>query len=335
MKACQYKRTGNCSVIEVTQVPAPKRSKGEVLIEIVASSVNPLDVKVRKGQFFPIALRLPKISGSDVAGIVFEADPGSKFKRGDRIFGFLDSGFPWKKSGTHAEFISTSEKQIAGIPDGVSFVDAAAASCVAVTAWQALDPDKLKPGQRVLIHAGSGGVGHFAIQYAKLAGAYVITTASAGNHHFLKELGADECIDYRQTDFCQQLSSRPVDVVVDSVGGDYTARSRRVLKKSGRYAHILQGGWSRFGYGPYVALLLEIRDVILGLIVGLIGWGPKHQPVGAMQDPALLDRITALMACGKLKVHIDKTFTLDQARAAHEYQEHGKPRGKIALKVKE
>ncbi|KAK9867362.1 hypothetical protein WJX84_007563 [Apatococcus fuscideae] len=334
MRACQYSRTGDSTVLNVVEVAAPLRAKGEVIVEIVAAGVNPLDVKVRKGEFFPIAQRLPKIPGCDIAGYVQEAAPGSQFKKGDRVWGMLETGFCWVKTGTHAEMIAAPEKALALIPKEVSFEEAAATASVAITAWQALDVDRLRAGQRVLIHAGSGGIGHIAIQLAKNAGTHVITTASTGNTRFVQEVGADEVIDYTCADFVKELKNRPVDVVVDSLGGDYTARSRAVLKKSGRYAHIMANGWSRLGYGILMSFLLEVWQILQGLIVGLLGMGPKHQPVGASPNPQQLNRIGALMASGKVKVHIDKTFPLEQARAAHEYQEKGRPRGKILITMK-
>ncbi|KAK9817410.1 hypothetical protein WJX74_003886 [Apatococcus lobatus] len=325
MRASQYSRFGESSVLETVQLPAPARAKGEVLVENKAASITPLDYRVRKGEFFKYVQRFPKTPGCDFAGVVLETETGSKLKRGDRVFGFTSKG-------THASQISVPEAHLASIPDGVSYEEAAAAASASVTAWQALDPDRLKPGQRLLIQAGTGGVGHVAIQLAKNAGAHVITTTSTRNIAFAQELGADEVIDYTSTDFVQQLRDKPVDLVVDMVGGADNGRNRQVVKRNGRFAHVFNCGYIKQGWGAnFSSPMLEMRDVMYGLIVGGLHLGPKYSPVIAAPSSSLLERIGNLMATGKLKIHIDRAFPLDQARAAHDHLEHGRPRGKVIL----
>jgi NADPH:quinone reductase-like Zn-dependent oxidoreductase len=198
-------------------MPEPQLRQDDVLVEVHAASVNPLDSKLRDGEFkFILPYRLPLILGNDVAGVVVRVGSGvRRFKPGDHVYARPDS----RRIGTFADLIAISESDVAGKPKTLTMEEAASMPLVGLTAWQALiERAKLKPGQRVLIHAGSGGVGSFAIQLAKHLGAVVATTTSSANLEWVKALGADVVIDYRKDDFASVL--RDYDVVLNSLGSD-------------------------------------------------------------------------------------------------------------------
>eukprot|EP00878_Enallax_costatus_P006054 GHUV01006350.1.p1 GENE.GHUV01006350.1~~GHUV01006350.1.p1 ORF type:complete len:220 (+),score=69.53 GHUV01006350.1:308-967(+) len=200
MAAAVFRVFGPPSVLQYERdFPKPSRRKGEVLIKVAAASVNPVDWKTRKGEVPRFTVTRPKIPGGDVAGVVQEADPGSQFKPGDRVFGCTGQQAPWSTYGTYAEYVVAPESTLLPIPERTSFHEAASVPLAAMTAWQAVESSMPLSGKRVLVHAGAGGVGSFAIQIAKAQGAYVATTCSARNADFVtKTLGADRAIDYNK-----------------------------------------------------------------------------------------------------------------------------------------
>lgn len=230
MKAVRIHSHGGPQVLVEENAPRPEPSSGEVLIEVYAAGVNPIDWKVREGYAkFWLRHKMPLIFGWDVSGVIKELGSGVKgFKKGDEVYGKLDS----RRDGAYAEYAVSQTENIALKPRTLDHVHAAAVPIAALTAWQSLfDLANLSAGQTVLIHAAAGGVGHFAVQFSKWKGARVIGTASARNEEFVKKLGADMVIDYTTKKFEDEVSG--VDCVLDTQGGEVLNRSLRVLKKGG------------------------------------------------------------------------------------------------------
>jgi NADPH:quinone reductase-like Zn-dependent oxidoreductase len=306
MKAIRIHNYGGPEVLRYEVVAVPTPDRGELLIKVQAVSVNPLDYKTRAGclkNFFPHTL--PFIPGWDASGIVEAVGSDvTKLKRGDEVYTKTNH------DGTYAEYAIVNETEAAIKPKSVDHIYAAAIPLAALTAWQALfEKGQLAAGQKVLIHAAAGGVGSFAVQFAKWKGAHVIGTASAKNQAFLRELGTDEPIDYEKTRFDDVVDS--ADVVFDTVGGDTLERSWRVLNKGGRLISIVQ---------PPAAELAAKYGV--------------HAEMLAMQpNSAQLAEIAKLVDSGQVKVIVERVLPLSEARQAHELSEKGHTRGKIVLKV--
>jgi NADPH:quinone reductase-like Zn-dependent oxidoreductase len=313
MKAVRIHNYGGPEVLRYEDAPRPQLGNGEVLIRVHAAGVNPADWKVREGhlkQF--VQNKLPLILGWDLSGVIQEIGPGpaaaGQFKKGDEVFSKPDTS----RDGAYAEYIVVRESEVALKPKSLHHVYAAAVPLAGITAWQALfDVAQLKRGQRVLIHGGSGGVGHFAVQFAKWKGAYVIATASTKNQQLLREIGVDHPIDYTTQSFEQVTKN--VDVVLDTIGGDTQERSWKVLKKAGLLASVVQA--------PDAEKAREFG------VRGAFVWS---QPNGNE-----LAEIGALIDSGNLKVVLDRILPLSEARRAHELSQSGHARGKIVLRVKE
>jgi len=308
MKAVRFHSYGSPEVLIMEEVPRPQAGADEVLIRVQGAGVNPLDWKVRAGHVKEwLQHRLPLIPGWDVSGVVEEVGEGvTAFKSGDEVFGMLN----FREDGAYAEYVVAKAQDLASPPRSMDRVRAGAVPLAALTAWQALfDVAGLSPGQSVLIHAAAGGVGHFAVQFAKWKGARVIGTASAGNASFLGDLGGDEVIDYQATRFEEAL--REVDVVLDTIGGDTQRQSWQVLKKGGILVATL--GIS----SPEVAREHQVR-----------GEGVMVHP-----DSAQLAGIAALIDGGNLKPVVTTVLPLVEAARAHELSQTGHVRGKIVLQV--
>ncbi|MCG3122169.1 MAG: 2-haloacrylate reductase [Phycisphaerales bacterium] len=305
MHAVRIHQFGGPEVLTYEQAPRPVPATGEVLIRIHAAGVNPVDWKIVKGGFG--AGKFPMIVGYDVSGVVDTlGEAATRFRTGDEVFAYL----PLQSGGGYAEYVCAPEMVVSAKPKTIDHVHAAAVPLAALTAWQALfDTAKLEKGQTVLIHGGAGGVGHFAVQLAKWRGATVITTASAPNHEFLKELGADQVIDYKTQKFEDVV--KDVDVVFDTVGGETRERSYGVIKKGGFFVSIV---------GPPAPDKLKEH--------GIRGKAFLVQPNGAQ-----LAEIAALIDSGALKPTVSHVFPLDQAGKAHEQSQTGHTRGKIVLEV--
>lgn len=300
MRVITQKTVGDASVLEVAEVDRPVPGAGEVLVKVGAAGVNPVDTYIRSGAF-PL-LEPPFTLGWDVAGTVEQFGAGvAEFEVGDSVYGLL--AFP-KAGNAYAEYVVAPAAVLASRPSWLTVEEAGAVPMVALTAWQALERGGLSAGQRVLIHAAAGGVGHVAVQIAKARGAYVIGTASASKHDFLRSLGADELIDYRHEDF---TSIDPVDVVLDAVGGEYAERSAKVLKPGGALVSIIPGNP---GFDVDRAVDLGIRFELVGSVV----------PSAA--DLALLPQ---------LRVQLDHVVPLAEAAKAHELVESGRTTGKVVL----
>src|SRR5437868_946736 len=230
MTAVRINNYGGPKVLNYQDARRPQPGQGEVLIRVHATSVNPIDWKVREGlmkDFWPH--KFPLILGWDLSGVVKELGRGvSRFKIGDEVYSLPDP----TRNGAYADYIVVRGSEVARKPNSLHHIRAAAVPLAALTAWQSLfDTAQLQPGQRVLIHAGSGGVGHFAVQLAKWKGAYVFATASTKNQDLLRKLGVDEPIDYTQQRF--EDVARNIDIVLDTIGGETQQRSWPVLKKGG------------------------------------------------------------------------------------------------------
>src|SRR5882757_5144008 len=236
MKAIRIHSYGGPEVLAQVEMQRPAPGANEVLIKVHAAAVNPVDWKMRAGymkDFLPLSL--PATLGSDVSGTVEEVGPGAaRFKRGDEVYASLGL-----EGGGYAEYAVAKEAIVAEKPHTLDHVQAAAVPTVGITAWQALfEVAQLRAGQKVLIHGAAGGVGNFAVQFAKGKGAYVIGTASSKNHAFLRELGVHQAIDYQQTHFEDVV--RDADVVLDTIGGDTLERSFKALKKGGVLVSIVE-----------------------------------------------------------------------------------------------
>ncbi|WP_019929407.1 NADP-dependent oxidoreductase [Nocardia sp. BMG111209] len=295
MRAITQNTYGGPDVLRTADLPMPVPAADEVLLRVAATAVNPADWKVRAGSVRRLGAP-PFTLGLDVAGTVVEIGSAvTGFAAGDEVFALMLS-----RRGAYAEYVTVPAANLAVVPAGLDLRQAAALPAAALTAWQA--PTELRAGQRVLIHAAAGGVGHLAVQIAKLRGAYVIGTARAGNHDFLRELGADELIDYRAVDFTTAV--RDVDVVLDLIGGDYGTRSLAVLRPDGRYIDA-QGS--------------DAED------------DPRYRRFYVTPSGADLAEIGALAAAGRLRVRIERVMSLADVAEAHTLSESGRVRGKIVL----
>jgi len=310
MKAVVIHEYGGPDVLKYEDMPRPAPTEDQILVRVIAAGVNPVDGMIRSGMFAKYEKAVfPAILGADIAGVVDKVGRKiTKFKAGDPMFAYASL----KTGGGYAEYALTTEREAAPKPKSLTYIEAAAVPVVALTAWQALiDTAKLRAGQTVLIHGGSGGVGTFAIQIARARSAKVIATASTANQDLLKELGADISIDYTKQKF--EDVAKDVDVVVDSVGKDTLARSYGVVKKG----------------GFIVTLVARIDQAELD----------KHGIRGAALsvDPNSdeLAEIGKLIDEQKIKVIVSQTFPLSDAIKAQEQVASGHTRGKIVLKVAE
>lgn len=294
-------------------------------MQVYATSVNPIDCKTRRGDIPRFMACRPKILGGDVAGVVVNADVGAKLKPGTRV-AFLSDGFIFSKPyGAYAEFIAVPEAHVAEIPEGVDFKTAAGVPLVTLTAIQALDRIQLAPGQRVLVHAGAGGVGSAAIQVAKARGLHVTATCSRRNLDFVRGLGADVAIDYGEQRFEEAGGGGKYNAVLDLVGGDYERRSMRVLSRGGHYVSFL----------AKTDVWQAVKGMLLG-VLGMLGFGfPRYHVIMVKPNGQQVQDALKLVQQGKLKPVIDKVMRLEQAREAHEYVEEGHTRGKVILAVKD
>ena len=306
MRAIRQEVLGGPEVLKEVEIERPEPGVSQLLVRVHAAGVNPTDWGHRA---FPIFLGPPPFTlGWDVSGVVEATGFGvTLFKPGDEVFGMLP--YP-HGAGSHADYVTGPARAFARKPRTVDHVQAGALPLAALTAWQALnDTAQLAAGQRVLIHAAAGGVGHLAVQIAKARGAYVIGTASAGHHDLVRDLGADEMIDYRTTDFAEAVSD--VDVVLNSITGDYPARCLRTLRPGGILVSLLP-------FGPEVpaeAARLGVRTELMLV---------EH-------DHAGMTEIAGLVTRGKLRPVIAATFPLAEAAKAHELGETRHVAGKLVL----
>src|SRR6201993_505687 len=308
MKAIRIHNYGGPEVLKYEDAPRPEPQAYDVLVRVHAAGVNPIDWKVREGHmkdFWPH--KFPLILGWDLSGVVERLGRGvSRFKISDEVYSLPDPA----RDGAYADYIVVCESELALKPNALHHIRAAAVPLAALTAWQSLfGTAQLQPDQRVLLHAGSGGVGHFAVQLAKWKGAYVFATASTKNQDLLRELGVDESIDYTQQRF--EDIARKIDIVLDTLGAETQERSWSVLKKGGNLVSLVQPPSEK------KAEELGVRAALLGA-----------QPNGVQ-----LAEIATIIDSGKLAPVIDRILPLSEARRAHELSQSGHTHGKIALRV--
>lgn len=310
MKAAQISNYGGPEVMRINDVDKPTPTEGQVLVEVYAAAVNPFDVKVREGLVRDMAEPpFPATLGGDVTGTVAEVGAGViGFKPGQAVYGQANA---LGGQGSFAEFTTVKASQLAAKPNSLDFTQSAASPLVGCSAYQALvDHINLQPGQKILIDGGAGGIGSIAIQLAKHLGAQVAATVSSDQLNFVKNLGADEVIDYQNQDFSKLL--KDYDAVYDTVGGDTNRKSYKVLKPGG----IL------------VSMVAQADDELVKK------YGVRYVSQFTRTTTERLTKLAELIDAGAIKVQIDKVFPLEEAAQALEYQKTGRPRGKVIIQVK-
>ena len=309
MRAVEYDHYGDASVLHVADHPIPRRLPGQLLIEVLASSVNPIDDKFRRGDLKGIIpFGFPRVPGYDVAGIVVDTDSGSDFNEGDRVMAFLDH----TRGGALADYAVCAVASAAKIPDTMPMEEAAAIPLAGTTALQSLrNHGKIKSGQTVLINGASGGVGMFAVQLAKSYGCHVDAIASAHNREFCMSLGADHFYDYEQDDFTQ--STERWDIIFDVAGKAHYLAARAVLKEGGHF--------------------VSTEPNVEGMLVSILTWplSKSGQVMLAVPSGDDLRELIRLYELGKLRVTIDSRFSFEKADDAHRRVESGVDHGKVVL----
>ncbi|MDV3126728.1 NADP-dependent oxidoreductase [Mycobacterium sp. 21AC1] len=309
MQAIMQEEWNGPDSVRLVETPDPHPAPTEVRIRVHAAGVNPVDYYTSRGLAYNRVLELPFIHGWDVAGVVDEIGYGvSRFQVGDRVF-----GMPWfpRQAGGYAEFATAPSRHFATMPGGVSFAEAAALPLAGLTAWQMLvDVAHIATGQRVLVSAAAGGVGHLAVQIAKACGAYVIGTARAAKHDFVRALGADEVVDYTATPVHEVVSD--VDVVIQMFGGDAGREALNCLRPNGILVSA-QAAWTPGLAERANELNVEAHDYLV-------------EP-----DATGLEAVADLVAEGKVKVHIAAEYPLSEAAQALQAISNGRTSGKIVL----
>jgi NADPH:quinone reductase-like Zn-dependent oxidoreductase len=309
--------TGGAEVLTLTDVPRPARIGAELIVRVIAAGVNPIDAKTRGGRGVSAHIgRWPAVLGQDFSGIVeespYEAHP---LQPGAEVFGM--TSVP-RYGGSYAEYVAVSSLGVIRKPAALTHVEAAGVPLAALTAWGlVVDLAKAHQGQRMLVHAGAGGVGHFAVQFASYFGAHVVATGSPGNLRFLEQLGAAQVVDHTSTRF-EEIATG-MDVVVDLIGDvhdDTGSRSLRTLRRGGLILNVPTGSWPTF--------LDDAREA-----------GMRASTFTVAPDGASLGIIARLLDAGNISVHVDEVYALEDAAAAHRALEGGHTRGKIVLRVAE
>jgi NADPH:quinone reductase-like Zn-dependent oxidoreductase len=315
MRAMTMSEAGGPEVLSMTEIDRPVRVSAEVLVKVVAAGVNPIDAKTRAGKgAFGAITSFPVVLGNDFSGIVVEAPYAAHpLQPGTEVYGM---GMVPRMSGAYAEYLTVSELSVIRKPSTLSHVEAAGVPLAALSAWgMVVETAKAHEGQRMLIHAGSGGVGHFAIQFASYFGAHVIATGSTRNLGWLRELGASEVIDHSATRFEDEV--KDVDVVIDLIGNvrdDTASRSLSVLRPGGLIVNGPGGSWPTMSVEAQAA--------------GMRSTGFQVAP-----DGSTLAIISRLLESGDVRVYVDQVMDLEDAADAHRQMEEGHTRGKIVLKV--
>lgn len=303
MKAVRIHEFGGPSVLRYEEAPTPEPASDQILIRVHAAGINPVDGKIRSGtyRFRP---ELPAILGRDISGVV-EKSGVKDFGVGDEVFGLLDY-----HRGSYSEYAVAAPNEVVKKPGGLDHLHAGSIGVAALTAWQALfDNGELRSGQRVLIHGGAGGVGHYAVQFAAAAGAQVVATAAAQDLEFVRSLGATQVIDYKAQRFEDEVSE--IDLVIDLIAGETRTRSWKVLKPGG----------------------LMVSTLGQPEIPGDAPKGARSRGMVVQTKADQLSEIGNRAANGKLRIEISKVFPLTDPANAHEFLEHGHFHGKIAFGV--
>ncbi|KIF71667.1 NADPH:quinone reductase [Streptomyces sp. AcH 505] len=309
MRVITQHTLGGPDVLTVVDAPEPRPLPTEVLVRVKAIGLNPLEARLRAGEF-PLIGRPPFILGWDISGVVAEAPQTWRFRPGDKVFGM--PLFP-RAASAYAEVVSAPALHLARKPASLSHVEASALPVVGLTAWQGLvDLGGVGEGDRVLVHGGGGGVGHVAIQIAKALGAYVITTAGRSKREFVEGCGADEVIDYTAVDFTQAV--RDIDVVLDTIGGDTVERSLEVLRPGGH-------------------LVTAVAEEDAGLTAKYEAAGMRFSGIAVDPDTVALRGLVDLVEQGRLRVHVQETFPFERVADAHRLLDGGHLQGKLVLTV--
>ncbi|CAN7662940.1 NADP-dependent oxidoreductase [Neorhizobium sp. LjRoot104] len=332
MKALTFRRYGKSTPPDYTDVPRPQIGPDEILVQVHAVGLNPIDNMIQKGTFKPVLkFELPATMGSDVAGVVAQVGGRvTRFKVGDAVFASVfDLG-----QGTLAEFVAVPERVAASKPANLDFVEAASIPMVGLTSWQAFkERAGLKAGQKVFIPAGSGGIGTFAIQLAKHLGVKVGTTTSTANIDLVKSLGADEVVDYKRQEFETVL--RDYDMVLGTIRGDGIEKSLQILKSNSAIVSLI---------GPLDAAFARARNLnaVLRFVFSLMSWkirrlakkrGIRYSFLFVRPDGAQLTEIAGIIEAGQIRPVIDKVFPFDQAKEALAYLEAGRAKGKVVVRL--
>jgi NADPH:quinone reductase-like Zn-dependent oxidoreductase len=301
---------GGPEVLRVVEVAPPEPLPTEVLVRVKAVGLNPVEANIRRG-LFPLIGQPPFTLGWDISGVVEKAVPGTnRFAVGDEVYGM--PFFP-RAARAYAELVAAPSRQLARKPRSLDHAHAAALPLAGLTAWQSLvDVAQVQKGQRVLIHAAGGGVGHLAVQIAKGLGAHVIATASAGKAELVRSLGADEIVDYQKEDFAEKV--RDVDVVLESVGGDYAERSLRTLRPGGLLVTIVERS--------NAALARKVQAAVR-----------RFAGLSVEPDYPALEKLAEWVDAGRLKVVVEQVFPLDQVAEAHARLDRGGIAGKLVLSL--
>ncbi|MFH8745664.1 NADP-dependent oxidoreductase [Streptomyces rimosus] len=308
MRVITQQTLGGPEVLTLVDAPEPRPLPAEVLVRVKAIGLNPLEARLRAGEF-PLIGRPPFVLGWDISGVVEEVVTW-RFRPGDEVFGM--PLFP-RAASAYAEVVSAPALHLTRKPASLSHVEASALPVVGLTAWQGLvDLAGVGEGDRVLVHGGGGGVGHVAIQIAKALGAYVITTAGGSKREFVEGCGADEVIDYTAADFTEEI--RDVDVVLDTIGGDTAERSLEVLRPGGH-------------------LVTAVADEDSKLIAKYEAAGMRFSGIAVDPDPVALRGLVALVEQGRLRVHVQETFPFERVTDAHRLLDSGHLQGKLVLTV--
>ncbi|MFB9832718.1 NADP-dependent oxidoreductase [Actinoallomurus acaciae] len=309
MRVITQHTLGGPEVLTIVDAPEPRPLPTEVLVRVKAIGLNPLEARLRAGEF-PLIGRPPFILGWDISGVVEEAPQTWRFSPGDEVFGM--PLFP-RAANAYAEVVSSPALHLTRKPASLSHVEASALPVVGLTAWQGLvDLGGVTEGTRVLIHGGAGGVGHVAIQIAKALGAHVTTTAGENKRKFVEDFGADEVIDYKTVDFTEAVHD--IDVVLDTIGGDTAERSLKVLRPGGH-------------------LVTAVAEEDSELARRYEAAGMRFSGIAVDPDPVALRGLVELVEQGNLRVHVQETFPFDQIIEAHRLLDAGHLQGKLAVTV--
>lgn len=333
MKAFILDRYGSKVALRTGEMPDPEVGEDDVLVQVHAAGVNPLDSKIRSGEFkLILPYRLPLVLGHDVAGVVIRVGARvRRFRAGDEVYARPDDG----RIGTFAEFVSIKEDSLAHKPNNLTMEEAASIPLVGLTAWQTLvQKASLKKGQKVLIHAGSGGVGTFAIQLAKHLGAVVATTTSTANVDLVKRLGADVVVDYRKDDFEKLLGG--YDVVLNSLGPETLTRSLDVLRPGGRLISISGPPDPAFarekGASWIVGLVMRLMSHRIRRSAARHHVGYSFVFMRASGDQ--LRQLSLLLESGAICPVVDRVYPFESTNEALAYVETGRAKGKVVVKVR-
>ncbi|SEE21527.1 NADPH:quinone reductase [Streptomyces sp. 2224.1] len=309
MRVITQQALGGPEVLTIVDAPAPQPLPTEVLVRVKAIGLNPLEARLRAGEF-PLIGRPPFILGWDLSGVVDQAPQTWRFRPGDEVFGM--PLFP-RAASAYAEVVSAPALHLARKPASLSHVEASALPVVGLTAWQGLvDLGDVTEGDRVLVHGGGGGVGHVAIQIAKALGAHVTTTAGGSKRKFVEGCGADEVINYTAVDFTEAV--RDIDVVLDTIGGDTVERSLEVLRPGGH-------------------LVTAVAEGDAELAANYRAAGMRFSGIAVDPDPVALRGLVELVEQGKLRVHVQETFPFERVADAHRMLDGGHLQGKLVLTV--